>query len=820
MVLIYTRKIQTVFHKQVLLLIAFILFVSTQLIAQNLGLVTSNPASFNADKLSEFQIRQLGEEMQNTGKNWEQVKVEMLKNKIPESEIEKLAQRLQKQSFNTSDAKTAVVNSGRNWNIETDLEANTGNSTFISAIYGASLFRNKQYNFQPNLKIATPLNYVLGPEDEIVIDLSGYSDATYSVKISPDGQARIPMFGSVFLAASTIEQATKKIKSHLSKYNPSIQSGQTKLSITLGNIRSIKVVLLGEVLNPGTYTLPSLATVFNALYAAGGPNDDGSFRTIKLIRNNQHIATMDIYDFLMTGATKGNIRLQDQDIVKVEPYISRIQLAGQVKHPGLFELKPTETLKDLIYFAGGFTPDAYKALIQVNRNDGLQKSIANVKQSEIQLFKPENGDAYFVNAVLDRFKNRIQIEGAVFRPGYFALESTPTITDLLNNAGGLKEDALTTRAILYRLNPDNSQEIISLNIGAILAGKSPNIQLKREDKLIVASMLQMQIPEKVYVTGEVLVPGNFDYGTDMVLEDVLVLAGGVKIGADTKRIQVSRRAKDANKLLKEGKLAEVNTIEINNNLADLRQFKLEPFDQIHVFSSSNYQPLKSISIQGEVLYPGTYSLLKNNESISEIMKRSGGLTANAFPEGAVLIRTRPGSEVDNIKDKKSMMTLFKLNKKGTDDSLFQEQSEMNQKDVIGLNLNKILSGNRTSADLVLAENDVLYIPSFNPLVTVNGQVLYPNQLKYKKQKSFKKYVSEAGGFTSKSSRRKAYIVYQNGTAKSTKNYLFFNCYPKVQPGSEIIVPSKPEHKSLTTVEAISITTSMTTLMVLILNFIK
>ncbi len=820
MVLLYTRKIQRVIYKQILLFLALFLVVSSHLIAQNSGLFMANPSSFSADKLSDFQVRQIGEEMQNNGKNWEQVKAELIKNKITDSEIEKLAQRLQKQSFATSDSKSAIVNSGRTWNQDPIVEGNITDKAQVSTIYGASLFRNKQYNFQPNLKIATPLNYILGPDDEIIIDLSGYSDATYSVKISPDGQARIPMFGSVFVAASTIEQATKKIKSHLSKYNPSIQNGQTKLTITLGNIRSIKVVLLGEVINPGTYTMPSLATVFNALYAAGGPNENGSFRTIKLIRNSRQIATMDIYDFLMTGATKGNIRLEDQDIVKVEPYISRIQLAGQVKHPGLFELKPTETLKDLINFAGGYTPDAYKEQIQVNRNDGLQKSIANIKQSEIQVFKPQNGDAYFVNAVLDRFKNRIQIEGAVFRPGYFALESNPNIIELLNNAGGLKEDALTTRAILYRLNPDNSQEIISLNIGAILAGKSANFQLKREDKLIVASQLQMKVPEKVYVTGEVLMPGYFDFGTQMVLEDVLVLAGGIKTGADTKRIQVSRRAKDANKQLKEGKLAEVNTIEINNNLADLRQFKLEPFDQIHVFSSSNFQPLKSISIQGEVLYPGTYSLLKNNESISEIMKRTGGLTANAFPEGAVLIRTRPGTEVDRIKDQKSMMTLFKLNKKGTDDSLYQEQNKMNQKDVIGLNLKKILSSNRSNADLVLAENDVLYVPTFNPLVSVKGQVLYPNQLKYNKCKSFKKYISEAGGFTSNSLKRKAYVVYQNGTAKSTKNYLFFRCYPKVQPGSEIIVPSKPERKTLTTVEAISITTSMTTLMVLILNFIK
>ncbi len=796
----------------------FVLFVFTKLEAQSLAILSANPASFNADKLSEYQIKQLGEELQNSGRSWEQFKADLIKNKVVESEIEKLAQRLQKQSFVTNDSKAAVVNSGRLWTQDSPTENTPSASN--SVFYGASLFRNKQYNFQPNLKIATPLNYVLGPEDEIVVDLSGYSDATYSVKISPDGQARIPMFGSVFVAGSTIEQATKKIKLHLSKYNPSIQNGQTQLSITLGNIRSIKVVLLGEVVNPGTYTLPSLATVFNALYTAGGPNDAGSFRAIKLIRNGKQIAVMDVYDFLTTGATKGNLRLEDQDIVKVEPYISRIQLTGQVKHPGIFELKATETLNDLIHYAGGFTPDAFIEQIQVNRNDGSQRSMVNVKHSEIQVFKPQNGDEFLVGSVLNRFKNRIEVSGAVFRPGYFALESCTTVKALLNNAGGLKEDALMTRAILYRLNPDNTQEIVALNIAAILSNEAPDFQLKREDHLIVASKLQMKMPEKIVVTGEVLNPGEFEFGTEMVLEDVLVLAGGLKLGADTKRIQISRRAKDANKQLKDGKLAEVNTIEINNNLADLRKFKLEPFDLIHVFSSANYQALKSVTIQGEVLYPGSYALLKNNETISAFIKRTGGLTANAFPEGAVLIRTRADNVIDQIKSKKSLMSLFKINKKGTDDSLYQEQNTFKNKDLIGLNLSKILSGKQANSDLVLSENDVLVVPSFNPLVNVNGQVLYPNQLKFKAHKSFKSYIGEAGGFTANALKRKAYVVYQNGTAQSTRNFLFFKCYPKIQPGSEIIVPSKVERKSLTTVEAISITTSMTTLMVLILNFIK
>ena len=819
MVSTYLGQFKGIKYSNILYLFVFVLSVFLHANAQNPLFNSTNSASFSAEKLTELQLKQVAEEIQNSGKSWEQVKQEMLKNNISSLEIEKLNQRLQKNSYTFSEKINNGLNTVRSYN-QSNSEISENNHTPIhSNVFGANLFRNKQYNFQPNLKIATPLNYILGPDDEIVIDLSGYSDATYTVKISPEGIARIPLFGAVYVSGLSIEQASKKIKSHIGKYNPSVQNGQTTLTISLGTIRTIKVILLGEVMNPGTYSLPSLATVFNALYAAGGPNDEGSFRLIKLIRNNRQIAVMDVYDFLMTGAAKGNIRLEDQDIVKIEPYISRIQFNGQLKHPGVFELKSNETLKDLIQYAGGFTPNAYSQQIQVIRNDGNQLVVATVKLDEIQNFKPQNGDIFEVQSILDRFKNRIQISGTVFRPGFFALETSATIKDLINNAGGLKEDAFTSRAILYRLNADNSQEVLSLNLEDILNGKASNIQLKREDQLVIASKLTMKQQENVTVSGEVLAPGTFSFGTEMVLEDALVLAGGLKIGADVKKIQVSRRAKVANKIQMNGRLSDTYTIEVNNNLADLQKFKLEPDDQIHVFGAANFQNLKSMTVKGEVLYPGSYAILKNNETIAEILKRTGGLTANAYPKGAVLIRNRNANEIELIKDQKSKISLYQINKMGKDDSLFQEQINIKNKDIIGLDVKKILAG-KAMSDLVVNENDVLFIPSYNPLVNVNGQVLYPNQIKFKANQCFKKYINAAGGFTSSSLKRKSYIVYQNGSAKSTKNFLFFKCYPKVEPGSEIIVPSKAERKSLTTVEAISITTSMTTLMVLILNFIK
>jgi len=806
-------------YPKILYLLLFVLSISIQLNAQNSVFSLINSAFFNAEKLSEVQLKQLAEEIQHAGKTWEQVKQEMLKNNIPNAEIEKLYQRLQKNT-NMFQEKQSSINSSARTYVQDNSEPIENRSNQIqSRIFGANLFRNKQYNFQPNLKIATPLNYILGPDDEIVIDLSGFSDATYTVKISPEGIARIPLFGAVYVSGLTIEQASKKIKSHIGKYNPSVQNGQTTMSLSLGAIRTIKVILLGEVMNPGTYSLPSLATVFNALYAAGGPNDVGSFRLIKLIRNNRQIAVMDVYEFLMTGATKGNMRLEDQDIVKVEPYISRIQFNGQMKHPGIFELKSNESLKELIQFAGGFTPNAYSQQIQVIRNDGNQQVVATVKLDDIQNFKPQNGDIFEVQSILDRFKNRIQISGAVFRPGYFALETSANIKDLLNNAGGLKEDAFKSRAILYRLNADNSQEVLSLNLDEILNGNAPNISLKREDQLVVASKLNMKIQESIAVTGEVLFPGTFSFGSEMVLEDALVLAGGLKIGADVKKIQVSRRSKEANKTQKNGNLSESYTIEVNNNLADLKKFKLEPDDQIHVFRAASFQSLKSISVQGEVLFPGTYPILRNNESISDIMKRTGGLTANAFPEGAVLIRNNEVNEYTEIKDKRANLSLLNINRKNKADSMFFELNNLKNKALIGLNLNKIIKGQK-SADLNVSENDIIYIPHYNPLVSISGQVLYPNQSKYSSKKSFKNYISEAGGFTSSSLKRKSFVVYQNGSAKSTKNFLFFKFYPKIQPGAEIIVPTKAERKSVSNVELITITSTLTTLGFLISSLLK
>jgi protein involved in polysaccharide export with SLBB domain len=482
-------------------------------------------------------------------------------------------------------------------------------------------------------------------------------------------------------------------------------------------------------------------------------------------------------------------------------------------------LKSNESLKELIQFAGGFTPNAYSQQIQVIRNDGNQQVVATVKLDDIQNFKPQNGDIFEVQSILDRFKNRIQISGAVFRPGYFALETSANIKDLLNNAGGLKEDAFKSRAILYRLNADNSQEVLSLNLDEILNGNAPNISLKREDQLVVASKLNMKIQESIAVTGEVLFPGTFSFGSEMVLEDALVLAGGLKIGADVKKIQVSRRSKEANKTQKNGNLSESYTLEVNNNLADLKKFKLEPDDQIHVFRAASFQTLKSISVQGEVLFPGTYPILRNNESISDIMKRTGGLTANAFPEGAVLIRNKEVNEYTEIKDNRANLSLLNINRKNKADSMFFELNNLKNKALIGLNLNKIIKGQK-SADLNVSENDIIYIPHYNPLVSISGQVLYPNQSKYSIKKSFKNYISEAGGFTSSSLKRKSFVVYQNGSAKSTKNFLFFKFYPKIQPGAEIIVPTKAERKSVSNVELITITSTLTTLGFLISSLLK
>jgi protein involved in polysaccharide export with SLBB domain len=605
------------------------------------------------------------------------------------------------------------------------------------------------------------------------------------------------------------------------KLYPRISSGETSVSVNLGSIRNIKVIILGEVNLPGTYSLPSLATVFNALYSSGGPNLNGSFRNIKLYRGNKLLAKVDMYDFLMNGNSKGNIPLKDQDVIKVEPYESRVELKGFVKREGFFEVLPKENLNNVLAFAGGFTPQAYTNRIKVIRNTGTQKSVADIDKQAFGTFIPRNGDVFTVDSILSRFENRISIKGAVFRPGFYSLEGNGTLMKLLASSEGLKEDAFLSRVTILRKKEDNTSEVISVDLQAMMNEKG-DLQLQREDRVTIASKIEMQESAFITIFGPVMKPGKYQYAANMRIEDLIILAGGLKESASLVNIQVAQRGFTIDKANPSGEISKVTSFSINKELKSdpNNSYVLQPNDVVTVFKQPGYQVQKQVLINGEIMFPGTYVLTKGNERISDVIKRSGGLTAKGFPEGAVLIRPKGNSYLDLIVKENKLEALKKLSK---DTSKLSDQIESElekQIDIVGIDLVKILRKPGCKEDLFLLENDILEIPATQQTVLVSGQVLYPVRLQYEKGRGYRKYVSKAGGFSSQALKRSSYIVYANGTAKDTKSFLFIKKYPKVKPGSEIVVPLKEEKKSLSTLEVVTILTSLTSMVVILSTIIN
>ncbi|WP_432713605.1 SLBB domain-containing protein, partial [Pedobacter sp.] len=563
-----------------------------------------------------------------------------------------------------------------------------------------ALFKNSNITFEPNLRMATPKSYVIGPDDELLIDLSGDNEASYKLKVSPEGIIRIQYVGNISVGGLTIEQATSKIRSNLSGTYPSLRSGRTQVAINLGNIRSIKITMVGEVEKPGSYTLSSLSTVFNALNASGGPNLNGSFRKIQVIRNNRIVSTIDVYDFLLNGIQKNNIRLQDQDVINVPVYQSRVEMSGEVKRPALFEVLSTESLEDVLRFAGGFSNQAYTAKIKVLQNTNKERKISDVEAEQFATYGPLNGDKYIVETILDRFENRVEINGAVFRPGPFELEKGLTLKGLINKAEGLTEDAFLNRGYINRLNANNTLALISFDVAKVMAGTENDIVLQREDKVTISSLFDLRDEYKVSIQGEVRQPGTFGYADNMSLEDVIQMAGGLNEGATPNRIEVSRRIKNSDATSASARTAEVFTVNIDQSLRIVDQnFKLMPFDVISIRSSEGYQVQKQVKLEGEVLYPGTYTITQKNERISDLITRAGGLTPLAYVEGASL--KRPGAEKVNPHDKnainnreeedKKFLNLKRAQESGVKDTAQAEvEQKLLQSDLVGIDLDKIL----------------------------------------------------------------------------------------------------------------------------------
>ncbi|MCF0064949.1 SLBB domain-containing protein [Dyadobacter chenwenxiniae] len=679
-------------------------------------------------------------------------------------------------------------------------EADQEKEAFRQKIYGYSLFADKNLDAIPDFQIATPTNYIVGPGDELKIFIYNYAESTYEVTVTKDGFISLLRVGNVYVAGRTIEEVRKILIDKFSKFTPGLigsggETARTKLMVTLGDVRTVKVFVTGEVINPGTYQVSSLSSAFNALYQAGGPNEIGSFRDVRVVRQGKVVSHIDIYDYLVNGKIDGDIRVQDNDNVVVGYYLKRAEIAGMVKRPGIYELKPEEKLGDMLRYSGGFNDKAYRARLKVQRITSKERKILDVAEANYENFEIVTGDSVNVETVLDRFENIVTVEGAVMRPGDYALDNSPSLKQLIDNAQGLREDAFVGRVSVLRTRQDLVLESISINYTDILNNVTPDLILTRLDRVIVPSKFDMAETAFVSVNGEVNNTkiteneGKFPYTVNMTLEDLLVQAGGLKESAYTSEIEVIRRKRNSIAGAANAQISEVFKFDVDRDLSlnsKGSNFTLMPFDQVTVRKSPNYVEQQTVFVEGEVLIAGPYTIVNKNDKISDVIKRAGGLTELAYPEGATLLRRTLVRELDEPTDFDQAEQTEKSIKSGTiigDVPNVKEES-------IGIKLKNILKSPGSFEDLIVQEGDIIRIPKRLETVQVNGAVLYPTTVKFGKGMAFSDYISQSGGFTTESLRKSSYIKYPNGNVDRTRRFLFFNVYPKVEPGSEIFVPQR------------------------------
>ncbi|MGK6349747.1 SLBB domain-containing protein [Parapedobacter sp. DT-150] len=835
-------KYRIFYSISILLLICLGLF-GGQSFSQTIN--SSDLSNVRVDDLSDEQIKAYLAQAESSGLSESQMEQLALERGMPATEVEKLRQRIERLESIPSAKGGASISIRDNERQLADPSQPLGGDTLLSdslskkdslrsKIFGAWLFQGVTPVFEPNLRIATPQNYVVGSGDQILIDIYGQSEEDHTLTVSPEGTINIPYVGVVSVSGMTIEQATARITSQLSTVYSAIRTGATKVRVTLGNIRSIRITVVGEVVKPGSYTLPSVATAFNALYFSGGPTENGSFRNINIIRNGKVIGTLDIYDVLVNGFFPENIRLEDQDVLMVPPYESRIEVDGEVKRPAIFELKGGETFERLLTYAGGFTEDAYKARIRVIKRTDREQRIEDLLSSQFAQYTPQSGDKYTVNRILERFENRVTIEGAVFRPGDYELSPGLTLSMLLKKADGLKEDAFLNRGYVLRLKDDMQTEQLSFDVSGIMAGTTPDIELKREDVVTIASIFDLREVYTVDIDGEIRSPGQFAYAEGMTLQDLIMQAGGFRESATGRRIEISRRVKNADARSQSAQTAEVFQVFADKDLRKADQdFVLMPFDKVVVRTATGYETQKTVRIEGEVLFPGPYTVTRKDERISDIIKRAGGFTPYAYVTGASLKR---GGTLDTAKAAETSADKAERELQKQDEydrmlALKQLQSDANtvdevsisrniNNDFVGINLERIIKKPGRRGDLILEDGDVIRVPKELQTVKISGEVLAPSTAVYSPSKGFKQYISQAGGFSSKALRKSAYVLYANGSVKSTSRFLFVNNYPPIKPGAEIFVPQKEVKEPMSPQQWLGIGTGVASLAAIILTMLR
>ena len=690
-------------------------------------------------------------------------------------------------------------------------------------VFGRDIFNNKDLTFEPNMNIATPQNYRLGPGDAVIIDIYGASQKTVQSTVSPDGEVTIEGFGPVQVSGLTVAQANARLRSTLgSRYSSS------KIKLTVGQTRTIMVNVMGEVKAPGTYTLSAFATVFHALYMAGGTNELGKLRNIKVYRNSKLVSNVDIYDYILNGKLTGNVRLADNDVIVVGPYDCLVNITGKVKRPMYYEMKPNESIASLLKYAGNFTGDAYKKAVRVNRKTGKEYSVFNVGEFDFSSFHIADGDSVSVDSVYPRYANTVELKGAVFRPGMYNLgEQVNSVRSLIEHADGLLESAFTGRAVIHRMKEDRTLEVVSVNLGAVLDGSAADVPLKENDVLLVATKQEMMTERTITIRGEVQFPGVYKYADNETLEDFVVQAGGLTDKASTINVSVSRRVNDAKALRPDSIIARNYTLALKDGLiADgTPGFVLMPFDEVYVTKSPAYVEQQNVSVEGEVLFPGTYSLTKRNLRVSDLFKKSGGSNDLAYLKGARLMRRANEAEklrmqaVLKMQKEEQQKNLLELAASSNNGSSVQQAAEGAKKANIakfevpneypvGIDLVEAIKNPGSDADIVLREGDRLIVPQYNGTVKINGAVMYSNTVAYEKGKSVAYYVDQAGGFASDAVKRRAYIIYMNGKVAKVGHGA------KVQPGCEIVVPAKLKRK-MSVAETMSLGSSMSSIAAMI-----
>ena len=780
---------------------------------------------------------------------------------LSEKDIEKLNSK-----FENSEAIKRVSSNASSPIENTRLREDYNQSISIvrekeSDVYGYNIFKGNGFlTFQANSNISTPSDYILGTGDNIYVDIYGESESYFNGQISPEGEVIFENIGPINLNGLDIKMAKRRLKSKFSKVYSGLVNNRTFINVSIGVPRTIKVNIVGEVNLPGTYSFSALNTVYNAIYVAGGINENATLRDIKVFRKNKLINTVDIYNYLNSGDGSSNVRLENDDLILVGPYSNRIRIEGEIKNPGRFEFTKNESLKDLLNYAGGFSEKAFKKSIKLTRVIDNQLMVMDVNEDQYKSFEPKSGDLFKVDRILETYKNRVILKGAVQRPGIFSLDDKMTVSQLIKKANGLKPDALIANAYIKRTNSDFSTINISFNLDKLIKGEIEDIILNKEDVLTIISKNDLINDQFIKISGEVSKPGIFPYSNDISLSDIIILSGGFNDKSFANRIEITRRI--SKNSLTEQNISEIITLDLSSDLDSLETIILEPYDEVIIRKNPNFYAQRYVSIEGQVNYPGKYAISSFNERISNLLERSGGIKSFAYKKGATLIRKteffKKDSEeikqinsLNNLKDKlnkdpellteseslllkrienslkilgdqsnneKDFLSYAKrerINDIVKRNSLNEDQISIGQSEAIGINLDEIIQNPESKSNLLLQEGDLLIIPKKQETVRLRGMLLYPTTVRFKNNKSFKYFINSAGGFDVNAKRSGAYVVYANGDVSRTKKFLFLNIYPKIEPGAEIIVPAQPIKSPIGVSQILNYTTGLATLILAI-----